>query len=236
MPCCLQVSAASVTYSPVDVLFTLTVLPDIIVLEQDVGIADAMAGHLNGSASVSLPLLLTGPPYPTRLGVSAPASVTLDFSGCVGCMDLAGGDTAQVYLSNLHLTGLERPAVGNGSSSGGGGVSSGPPGSSSTDPAPAPSLALWAFRFNRTADAAAGGVPRVRLHNVSVTLPCAEFGLLLLLGGLPAAGAGAGPGEGQTLADGGWSLQVAGTWRGCTCPGVARGSGCTWGGTRGGEV
>ena len=125
---------------------------------------------LAGSVSLGLPVLLTGPLFPTQVGVPIPTSVTLDLAGCLGCMS-PSNSSAHVYINHLHLTGLERPApvVSSSSSNGSDGTQL--------------SLPLWSFQFNRSS-----GSPSVTLYNVTLTLPQDEFRLLLV--GLPAGAAG----------------------------------------------
>ena len=141
-----------------------------VIIEEDMTASDVvlLASRLNGSISIGLPTLLTGPPFPTQLGAPVPASVSLDLSGCIGCVTLTHS-AAHVYLAHMHLTGLERPAAEY--------LSYGLE-YNLTFP-------LWAFQFNRSA----GSSPRVTLRNVSLTLPPEEF-QLLLAGLSPGAGLG----------------------------------------------
>ena len=152
----------------------LTVFPNIIILEQDMGVQDVVQRASGGGPiSLTLPLLLTGPPFPTQLGVPTPTSVSLDLTGCLGCLSL-DNSTTHVYLANLHLTGLERPAASNSSSNSS--ISSSGDGTQL-------SLPLWAFHFERLP----GNLSmHVHLRNVTLTLPQDEF--RMLLAGLPAAG------------------------------------------------
>ena len=56
------------------------VFPAVIVVEQDMNVSDLvlLASRLDGSSvRLSIPVILSGPPYPTQLGLPAPASVTL---------------------------------------------------------------------------------------------------------------------------------------------------------------
>ena len=191
----LQLSAIN---DPVNVHYFLTVFPSVIILEQDMAATNLLLlvpRPDRSSVSIGLPLLLTGPPYSTQLGLpAAPASVSLDLSGCLGCVSLPN-NTAHMYLSNLHLTGLERPAD----------SSSNLPLTGLERPVAAAAAnnsgggayqlwAMWAFQFNRSA----GSVMRVTLRNVTLTLPQAEF--LVLLDSL-AAGAGS--------SGGGWQMKVS---------------------------
>ena len=144
---------------------------------------------LAGGVSLGMPLLLTGPLFPSRLGAPIPTSVALDLSGCIGCMSLINR-SAHLYIYDLHLIGLERP-VGSSSSSSGDGTQL--------------SLPLWAFHFNRSS-----GSPSVTLHNVTLTLPQEEF--RLLLAGLP-AGPGPAAAAGQFSVLGGLQLMVSGAQR-----------------------
>ena len=105
--------------------------------------------------------LLTSHPSPLQLGAPPPPSVTLDLSGCIGCVNLTGH--ARVYLTNLHLTGLEQPGHGPGPSSSSSRSGGGSQLGNTTSHLP---LALWAFQFNRSS-----GVPSVILYNVTLTLP-----------------------------------------------------------------
>ena len=173
-----------------DLNFALTIAPNIVVLEQDMNMSDVLQlpPGQNGGSSVSLimPLLLMGPPYPTmQLGVPPPTNVTLDLTGCLGCISVSNIN-AHVYLINLHISGLEqRPAPSSGGSGGRGVAASG------SGMGAGVSLALWAFEFDRSS-----GNVSVTLRNVTLTLPQQEFGLLL-------AGTAAG-----WMAGGGWRLKV----------------------------
>ena len=118
----------------------------------------------NGSLHLSVSLLVSGPPYPTLLGVPSPGAVSLDLGGCLGCVSL-DSTSGQVYFANMHLTGLEHPVAPSGSS---GNVSS-------IRSVADMSLPLWAFNFVR-----AGGQSSVHLLNVTLTLPQAEFQMLLM--------------------------------------------------------
>ena len=198
---------------PASVAFALTFEPAIVVLEQDVSAADVVlraSRQRSGSIELSLPVLLTGPPFPVKLGLPLPPSpVALDLSSCIGCLVLSGGN-AHVYLADLHLTGLGAP--GNMS------VNDSYSGLSSSNASM--SLPLWAFRFNRSP----GIAPCVHLHNVTLTLPHGEFQALLT------ASMGSGL---QQLGVAGMQLQVgtepykqykATTLATTTC----RGPGMTW--------
>ena len=140
-----------------------------------------------GGISLGLPLLLTGPLFPSQLGAPIPTSVALDLAGCLGCMSLSNR-SAHVYIYDLHLIGLERHVDSNSGSSSwsGDGIQL--------------SLPLWAFHFNRSSSS-----PSVTLHNVTLTLPQEEF--RLLLEALP-AGPGPGAGAGQYPLPGGLQLMV----------------------------
>ena len=151
-----------------------------------------LASRLDGSSvRLSIPVILSGPPYPTQLGLPAPASVTLNLAGCFACISLA--NTSSVYLSNLHLTGLERP-VNSSSNSSSGSSSNG----------------MWAFQFNRSSSSNhSSSSVWVSLHNVTLTLPRQEFRTLLagvVLANVSGSGT-AGKG-GQLQSAGGWSFQV----------------------------
>ena len=91
---------------------------------------------------------------------------------------------------NIGLTGLERPAAFTSSSSSGGSSS----GSSGDGGAAQLSLPIWAFQFDRSS-------MQVYLRNVMLTLPHADF--MLLLTNLPATG-----GQQQPLS--GFDLKVSG--------------------------
>ena len=150
--------------------FTQAVFASTVIIEQNMTTLDVVD---RGGVSLVLTLLLTGPPFPSHLGVPPPSSVTLDLAGCLSCISLSNS-TAHVYIFGLSLTGLERPAVSsNSSSSSGNGTQL--------------TLPLWAFQFNRSSAS-----PSVTLHNVTLTLPQEEFRLLLvgLLAGAGPAGAG----------------------------------------------
>ena len=154
--------------------------PSTIIIEKDSSAAAVvqLASQQNGSVIINAALLLSAPAFPTQLGVPLPASVTLDLSGCVGCMSLSNSKV-HVYLANLHLTGLERPVA-----------------NSSGDGAQL-SLPLWAFQFNRSS-----GTQAVRLHlrNVTLTLPQDEFTHVLV--SLPGAQQLQLPAGGQPLLSG----------------------------------
>ena len=132
--------------------------------------------------------------------------MTLDLTGCVGCMSLSK-KTVHMYLMNIGLTGLERLAALN---SGGSSSSSG------DDGAALLSLPLWAFQFNRSS----GNTTNVQvfLRNVTLTLPQADF--LLLLTSLPATGGQQQPAGGQQPLPAGVDLKVGGM---SVCV-------CVWGG------
>ena len=167
--------------------------PNLVIIEQDMTASDVvrLASLFNGSISIGLPTLLMGPLLPTQLGVPVPASVSLDLSGCIGCVTLANS-AAHVYLAHLHLMGLERPTAKFLSSNNGSSSSSS---SNEDDLGFNLTLPLWAFQFNRSA----GSRPRVTLRNVSLTLLREDF--RLLLAGLSAGDAGLG---------GGWQFKVGG--------------------------
>ena len=131
-------------------------------------VAAAASRQPNSSIAIGMPLFLSCPLYPVKSGVPPPASVTLDLSGCIGCMSLTDNGVV-VYLSNLHLTGLA-PLLASGTRDSSSGSSSGNSGSGDLL-----ALPLWAFRFNRCPNCSAG----VWLHNVSLTLPMKEYSLLL---------------------------------------------------------
>ena len=170
-----------------------------------------LASHLNVSVTLSVPLLLNGPPFPSRLGVPLPATVSLDLASCMACIALANNSAVLLYIADLHLTGLERLVPGNSSSSSGRGGSGGSTSSSgSGGDGTDLSLPLWAFEFDRLP-----GVHRVFLRNVTLTLPWEEY--RLLLAGLAANATAAGPGAGaggkqqqQWQSALGWSVQVGG--------------------------
>ena len=161
-----------------------------------------LASHLNGSVTLSVPVLLNGPPFPILLGEPVPAAVSLDLASCIACIALANNSAVLLYIVDMHLTGLERPVPRNNSSNSSVSVSGGGDG---TDL----SLPLWAFEFDRLP-----GVYRVFLRNVTLMLPREEF--QLLLAGLaatataagPAPGAGAGGQQQQQQSAFGWSVQV----------------------------
>ena len=155
-------------------------------IEQNMAAVDVV---LAGVVSLGLPLMLTGPLFPTQLGAPIPTSVVLDLAGCLGCMSLSNR-SAHVYIYNLSLIGLERPVD---SSSGS---------SSWSGDGTQLSLPLWAFHFNRSS-----GSPSVTLHNVTLTLPQEEF--RLLLASLP-AGPGPGAAGGQYALLAGLQLTVHG--------------------------
>ena len=176
--------STTVANDPAEVAGALTVLPPLIVLEQDTSAADVvqLAHQGNGSVGLGVPLMVMGPAYPVHLAVPTPAHVSLDLSGCVGCVSLLGR-SSQLYLTNLNLTGLERgPGVGNGAQL---------------------SLPLWAFQFDRT------GNTSVHLFNVTLILPQDEFGLLLA--GLSV---GPGPATAPQSLPPGLTLQVRGVGKG----------------------
>ena len=160
---------------PVAVTAAVGIFPGVIILQQNVTAADvvSLASHGNGSVSIRAPLLLYGPAFPIARGALPPSPVTLDLAGCIGCMSLYNS-AAHVYLTDLGLTGLERPTSHNSSSSSS---------SSSQSGGAQLFLPLWAFQFDRSS-----GNFSVHLRNVTLTLPHEEF--LLLLMSLPA-------GEGQ---------------------------------------
>ena len=157
-----------------------------IMIEQSMAAVDVVQA---GGISLGLPLMLTGPLFPTQLGAPIPTSVVLDLAGCLGCMSLSNS-SAHVYIIGLCLTGLERPAVGSSGSSSGGGDGS------------HLSFPLWAFQFNRLSSS-----PSVTLYNVTLTLPQEEF--RLLLASLP-AGPGPGAAGGQYALLAGLQLTVHG--------------------------
>ena len=163
-----------------------------------------LASHLDGSVTLSVPLLLNGPLFPSQLGVPVPANVSLDLSACTACIALANNSTVLLYIADLHLTGLERPEPRNSNSNSGSSSDS----SSSGDGTDL-FLPLWAFEFDRLP-----GVYRVFLRNVTLTLPREEFGLLLAGLAATAAAAGPTPGAGATGQQQqqqgalGWSVQV----------------------------
>ena len=141
-----------------------------VVIEQDMTFAEVAAAasrQPNSSIAIGMPLFLSCPLYPVKSGVPPPASVTLDLSGCIGCMSLTDNGVV-VYLSNLHLTGLA-PLLASGTL---GDHSSRGNSSGSGDLL---ALPLWAFEFNRCPSCRAG----VWLQNVSLTLPMEEYSLLL---------------------------------------------------------
>ena len=131
-------------------------------------VAAAASRQPNSSIAIGMPLFLSCPLYPVKSGVPPPASVTLDLSGCIGCMSLTDNGVV-VYLSNLHLTGLA-PLLASGTRDSSSGSSSGNSGSGDLL-----ALPLWAFRFNRCPNCSTG----IWLHNVSLTLPVEEYSLLL---------------------------------------------------------
>ena len=157
-------------------------------IEQNMAAVDVV---LAGGISLGLPLLLTGPLFPTQLRAPIPTSVVLDLAGCLGCMSLSNR-SAHVYIYDLSLIGLERPAVSSSSNS------------SSSGDGTQLSLPLWAFQFNRSS-----GSPSVTLYNVTLILPKEEF--RLLLAGLP-AGPGPGAAGGQYALLGDVELMVRGGW------------------------
>ena len=152
--------AAKVASSPAGVLATLYIFPALVIIEKDMSINDVvqLAASQNGSVGLSVPLLLTPALYPLQLEAPVPPSVALDLSGCIGCVSLTGH--ARVYLTDLHLTGLQHPGPGPSSSS-----SSGSSGSATGDGSDL-SLPLWSFQFNRSSS-----IPSVILYNVTLTLP-----------------------------------------------------------------
>ena len=170
-----QISMA-VENDPAAAAFAFTLLAMIILFQQNVTALDVVAG---GGASLGLPLILMGSPFPSQLGAPIPASLVLDLAGCLGCVSLTNRAT-HVYIIDLCLMGLERPVVSSGSNS-----------SSNSSDGTQLSLPLWAFQFNRSS-----GSPSVTLYNVTLMLPQEEF--RLLLAGLP-AGSGPGAGGGQGL-------------------------------------
>ena len=172
--------------NPAWLTFAYSATTPAIMLEADVTAADLVqlaSQQANGSnIIISTPLLMIGPlpEFPLQRGVPNPASVTLDLTGCVGCLSLASSKV-HFYLSNLHLTGLMLPPAAAASfapNSSSGGDSSGA----------ALTLPLWAFQFVRVP-----GNASVHLYNVTLTLPREEFRLILALAGLPATTA-TGPG------------------------------------------
>ena len=184
--------ATTMASNPNMMTVAVGIMPSTIILEQNLTAAGVV--HLAGSSpgdsvNISAPVLLSGPPFPFQLGVPPPAYVTLDLTGCVGCMSLAK-TTVHVYLMNIGLTGLERPAAFTSSSSSGGSSS----GSSGDGGAAQLSLPIWAFQFDRSS-------MQVYLRNVMLTLPHADF--MLLLTNLPATG-----GQQQPLS--GFDLKVSG--------------------------
>ena len=156
-----------------------------IMIEQSMAAVDVVQA---GGISLGLPLMLTGPLFPTQLGAPTLTSVALDLAGCLGCISLSN-HSAHVYIYDLQLIGLERPVDSSSSWSGDGTQLS---------------LPLWAFHFNRSS-----GSPSVTLHNVTLTLPQVEF--RLLLAGLP-AGPGPGAAGGQYALLGDVELMVRGGW------------------------
>ena len=144
--------AANVSSSPAAVAAMRTVFPATVSIGQGTSISDVvqLAASQNRSIGVGVPLLLMPSIYPLQYGAPPPPSpVVLDLSGCIGCVSLMG--QARVYLTNLHLTGLQRPGPGSSSSNGDGGHLSSP---------------LWAFQFNRSS-----GATSITLYNVTLTLP-----------------------------------------------------------------
>ena len=127
-------------------------MPATIVLEQSVSAANVVqlaSLKANGSISLNLPLLLSVPLFPVKLGVPIPTSVALDLSGCLGCLALTDSQV-HVYLASIQLTGLAPlggPGISNSSS---GGSSSG--NSSSSSSGASLTLPLWAFHFDRSSD------------------------------------------------------------------------------------
>ena len=123
------------------------------------------------------------PPLPTH------PQVHLDLSNCSGCLPLSG-DTAQVIIANLRLTGMTTASAsqrsgGSGSGSGSSSGSNNNYNSSNSSSSSSGSdgynlvLPLWVFQFNRSGAAP----PRVSLYNVTLVLPQADFiGLLAALG------------------------------------------------------
>ena len=197
--------------------------PITVIFPQSVAITDLLAELAKSSAatspsspasaSVTLPLMLMGPAFPYQVGQAVPGDVTLDLTGCIGCISLSSFQ-AQVYITGIHLSGLEPldpstssmatngsnsgssssnssswgsgSSSSNGSSWGSGSSSSnssvnGSGSSNDTSVATGLALPLWAFQFSRSP-----GNQSVHLHNVSLTLPVAEFRWLLdsLTGGL----------------------------------------------------
>ena len=182
----LQLSYKTRANDPAGISYATTVFPDILILERAVTAADVvqLASRLNASVTLSAPLILNGPPFPR---VPGPANVSLDLSGCIGCMSLSNA-TMHLYLIDLHLTGLEQLPASRDSRRGGGSEFS---------------LPLWAFQFDRLP-----GSPRVSLRNVTLTLPQQEFSLLLAnLTPAPRPGE-AGQQQQQLQPAVGWSLQV----------------------------
>ena len=143
--------AANVTSSPGAASTAVDGAPTLAIIEQDMSINGVvqLAASQNSSVGLGVPLIITSSLYPLQLGDPVPPCVTLDLSGCVGCVSLTG--PARVYLTNLHLTGLQRPGISNGVRGGDGSQLS---------------LPLWALQANRSAS-----VPPIILYNVTLTLP-----------------------------------------------------------------
>ena len=154
--------AANVARNPAGVLATLYGFPTLVILAQDMSINDVvqLAASQSVGVGLSVPLILISATYPLEEGVLVPPSVTLDLSGCIGCVSLMGH--ARLYLSNLHLTGLQRPGPSNGSS---GSSSSSGNSSSATGDGSDLSLPLWSFQFHRSSS-----TPAIMLYNVTLTL------------------------------------------------------------------
>ena len=203
---------AAILSNPLATIYAMYAFPAIVILEEDLSVEDVvkLASSNGQGVGLSLPLILMSPKYPTRLGVP-PADMTLDLTGCVSCISMADSPQVHVYLTGVHLTGLQ-PLLGGSSAAAaaaaaGSGTTPGAnltlstPGANLTLPTPGAnltlstpsanltlstpganlSLPLWAFRFNRSST-------QVDLHNVTLTLPGAEF--RMLLASLAAGGAG----------------------------------------------
>ena len=80
--------AANVTANPAAAITALYAFPNVVILGQDTSIDDVvqLAASQNSSVGLGVPLVITSSLFPLRLGDPAPPCMTLDLSGCTGCV------------------------------------------------------------------------------------------------------------------------------------------------------
>ena len=172
-----QTLTTSVAANPESFLAAQYVLPATIVLEQNMSVTDVLllASSSGGSINLSLSLLITGPSFPIELGVPPPPSVSLDLSGCAGCLTLTG-QFANLYVANLNLVGAQLQGSGTlGGLLSHGGCSPDVNNDGDEDDLRNSSRIGGGFvRFNCSDSV------RVHLRNVSLTVPQAAFQQMLV--------------------------------------------------------